>query len=105
MEMSANVSPAELTLLQYLHEHSGGSGRRIGLDPMHIRRGLRISPTRFAEDSASLGAHGFVGVRCLRPDADDVPSATCSAIWVTSKGEDYLRRSHPGPRPAGVPSL
>lgn len=97
------VSPAQLEMLEYLHERSGGSGRRIGLDPKHIRRGLRISPTRFAEDSASLVAHGFAGVRALRPDANDVPSATCSAIWVTGKGEDYLRRSHPGSLPAGMP--
>ena len=97
------VSPAQLTMLQYLHERSGESGDRIWLDPTHIRRGLRISPTRFAEDSASLAAHGFVGVRALRPDANDVPSATCSAIWVTGKGEDYLRRSRPAFRPAGVP--
>jgi hypothetical protein len=90
-------------MLQYLHKRSGGSGLRIGLDPKHIRRGLRISPIRFSEDSASLVAHGFVGVRALRPDANDVPSATCSAIWVTGKGEGYLRRSQPDFRRAGVP--
>ena len=90
-------------MLEYLHERSGDSGLRIGLDPKYIRRGLRISPAQFAQASASLVDHGFVGVRSLRPDANDVPSATCSAIWVTGKGEDYLRRSHPGFRPAGVP--
>jgi hypothetical protein len=91
--MSPTISQAELTLLQYLHQHAGISGGRIGLDPKAIRRDLRINMPRLAEDSASLAAHGFAGVRHTRPGADDVPSSTCSAIWVTSKGEDYLRRS------------
>ena len=101
--MLANLSPAQLKLLQYLREHSGGSGGRIGLDPKPIMRGLRINTAQFAEGSASLAAHGFVGVRDFRPDANDVPSSKCSTIWVTGKGEDYLRRLHPGPRPAGTP--
>jgi hypothetical protein len=102
--MSANLSPAELTLLQYLHDHAGVAGGRIGLDPKAIKRELRISVTRLAEDSASLAAHGFAGVRHTRPGADDVPSTTCSAIWVTSKGQDYLRRSQSGPRAGMTPS-
>jgi hypothetical protein len=90
---AAVVSPSQLTLLRYLRERSGGSGRRIGLDPKPVMSGLRISTTRFAEDSASLAAHGLVGVRDARPRSEGVPSAGCSAIWVTGKGEDYLRLS------------
>ena len=89
--MSANTSQAELTLLKYLQEHSGGSGERPWLDPRSIARGLRISLKQFTEDSVSLAAQGFAGVRDFRPDAHDAPSLTCSAIWLTRKGEDYLR--------------
>ena len=89
--MSAIISQAELTLLKYLREHSGGSGERIGLAPKPITRSLRISLKQFAEDSASLAAYGLVGVRNFRPDVNDVPSSKCSAIWLTRKGEDYLR--------------
>ena len=95
--MSETISPAELTLLRYLRDHSGVSGGRVGLDPKPVARGLRISMTQFAADSAALAARGLAGVRDLRPDANNVPSGTCSAIWVTSKGEDYLRRSLAGP--------
>ena len=80
-----------------------GPGGRIGLDPQPVMRRLRIGTTQFAEDSAYLAAHGLVGVRDFRPDANGVPSATCSAIWITGKGEDYLKRSQPGPRPAAPP--
>ena len=103
--MSANISQAELTLLQYLHEHSGVSGGRIGLDPKPITRELRISMTQLAEHSAALAAHGFAGVRHTRPGADEVPSSTCSAIWVTSKGQDYLRRSQSRPAAAKTPEM
>jgi hypothetical protein len=92
---AAMVSPSQLALLTYLRERSGGSGARVGLDPGPVMRGLRIGATRFAEDSASLAAHGLVGVRDVRPGTDNVPSARCSAIWVTGKGEDYLRLSQP----------
>jgi hypothetical protein len=85
-----------LTLLQYLYDRSGIPGGRIGLDPKGIMRALRITVERFAEDSASLAAHGFAGRRCLR-GADGAASSTCSAIWVTSKGEDYLEQSQTGP--------
>ena len=90
------VSPAQQALLAYLHARSGGSGRRIGLDPKPVMHALRLSPAQFTEDSASLAAHGLVGVRDVRADANDVPSRKCSAIWVTGKGEDYLRRPPPG---------
>jgi hypothetical protein len=89
--MSENISQTELSLLVYLHEHSGGAGERIGLDPKPIRRSLRLSMNQFIADAASLTARGFAGVRDLRPDANDVPSSKCSAIWLTGKGEDYLR--------------
>jgi hypothetical protein len=95
--MVANISPAELALLEYLHKHSGGLGERIGLDPKPITRSLRISMTQFAEDSASLAAQGLAGIRDFRPDANDVPSSRCSAIWLTKKGEDYLKSRIPGP--------
>ena len=91
-----DLSPAQLALLRYLHEHSGGpaggSGGRIGLDPRPVMRRLRIGTAQFTEDSACLAAYGLVGVRDFRPNANDVPSATCSAIWITGKGEDYLTR-------------
>jgi hypothetical protein len=102
--MSSNISRAELTMLEYLHQHSGGSGERIWLDPKPIRRDLRISMDQFVEDSASLVAHGFAGVRDFRPDANNVPSSTCSAIWLTRMGEEYLRRSRSGPRLARMSS-
>ena len=89
--MSAIISVAELTLLEYLGKHSGRSGERIGLAPKPITRDLRISMEQFAEESASLAAHGFAGIRNFRPDANDIPSSKCSAIWLTKKGEDYLR--------------
>ena len=87
------ISPAELRLLQHLHERSGVSGGRIGLDPKPITRELRINATQLAQDSAALVAHGFVGVRNTRSGDDCPPSTTCSAIWVTSKGQEYLKRT------------
>lgn len=89
--MSAIISQTELALLEYLHVHSGGSGERIALDPKPITRCLKISMCRFAEDSASLAAQGLAGVRDFRADANDVPSSRRSAIWLTKKGEEYLR--------------
>src|SRR5688572_28735722 len=103
-EMSAIISLAELTLLQHLHEHGGVAGGRIGLDPKVIKRDLRISMTRLEEDSASLAAHGFAGVRHTRPGADNASPSTCSAIWVTSKGQAYLRRSQSGPGVGTTPN-
>jgi hypothetical protein len=91
--MSSNISPAELALLEYLHARSGTSGGRIGLDPKPITRDLRISMTRLAETSASLAALGLAGVRHNRPSAEGVASTICAAIWVTSKGQDYLKRA------------
>jgi hypothetical protein len=95
--MSTTISPAELTLLRYLHDRAAVAGDRIALDPKAIKRGLRISTTQLAEDSASLAAHGFAGVRHTRFGLDHVPVDTCSGIWVTSKGEAYLNGSHSAP--------
>ena len=97
-DMWTDISPEEMTLLQYLHEHSGVRGGRIGLDPKVIKRELRISSERLDVDSASLAAHGLAGVRHTRTGSDERPSSTCSAIWVTIKGEDYLTRSRLRPR-------
>lgn len=103
--MSARISRAEWALLQYLHEHGGAPGGRIGLDPKPLMRELRIGTARFAADAASLAARGLVGVRNVRPGADGAPSAKCAAIWVTSKGEDHLvRRFPPGLKTPGEPT-
>jgi hypothetical protein len=93
--MLTNISPSELTLLEHLHQRSGGSKERIWLDPKPISRSLRISMKQLAENSASLAAHGLAGVRDFRPNADDVPSLQCAAIWMTKMGEEYLKRSQP----------
>ena len=87
------LSRTELTLLQYLKEHSGVSGGRIGLDPRAVMRTLGISKTQLAEDAASLAGHGFAGVRYARPGADGARSSSCSAIWITTGGEAHLKRS------------
>jgi hypothetical protein len=98
--MPANITERELTLLQYLNDRSGVMGGRIGLDPQRIRRDLRISLPRLAEDSAALTALGLAGMRYARARSDDVAlSTTCSAVWVTSKGQAYLRRAR-RPTPA-----
>ncbi len=99
--MSPTISQGERSLLQYLNQHSGGSGERISLDPKAVTRGLRISANQFAEDAAALAAHGLAGVRDFRPNANDIPSSKCSAIWLTRKGEDYLR--HPQSGDASLP--
>ncbi len=91
--MSAPLGPTELSLLKYLQLRSGGSGGRTALDPKAVIRGLRISNTQFAESSAALAALGMAGMRNLRPDSKDVPSLKCSSIWLTGKGEEYLRQS------------
>jgi hypothetical protein len=103
--MLASLSQTELTLLQYLREHSGASGERVWLDPKPIARRLRISVTQFAADSASLAALGLAGVRDFRADANDVPSAKRSAIWLTGKGEDYLRLAQCQRRLVSPPGL
>lgn len=96
--MSATISEREFTLLQYLHEHSGVAGGRIGLDPQRVKRDLRISMTRLAEDSASLTALGLAGMRYTRTSVEDIaPSSTCSAVWVTRKGQDFLKRCRSAP--------
>ena len=95
--MSANISQAELALLEYLRRHSGELGERIGLAPKPITRSLRISMIQFAENSASLAALSLAGVRDFRADTNDTPSLRCSAIWLTKKGEDYLKDRAAGP--------
>ena len=39
--MDMNISPAQLIMLEYLHAHTDGSGKRTGLDPKPLRRSLR----------------------------------------------------------------
>ncbi len=78
-------------MLQYLNQHAGGSGARTSLDPSFLTHQLGISAAQFAEDSKALAATGFVGVRDFRPNGNDVPSLRCSTIWITGKGEAYLR--------------
>ena len=95
--MLANITESELTLLRYLHVHSGGSGERISLDPRPIVRSLRMSMEEFARSAASLAALGLAGVRNFRPDSNDVPSPRCSAIWLTRSGEDFLKRMPAAP--------
>jgi hypothetical protein len=89
--MYSNLNPRELNLLKYLRDHSGRPGQRVALDPKPITRGLRISMIELAEASAALAARGLAGVRNQRPDANDVPSGKCTAIWLTGKGEDFLK--------------
>jgi len=98
--MVLNIS--ELVMLNCLHRLTGGSGERISLDPKLIMRNLGVSVSRFTEDVAALAAHGFAGVRHFRPNAHDVPSSICSAIWLTGKGETYLKELRSEPRPAMV---
>jgi hypothetical protein len=93
--MSVTISQAELKLLTHLYERSGTFGDRIGLDPKPIIRDLRISMTEFDEASAALAALGLCGRRDFRPDGADVPSHRCSAVWVTSKGAEYLAARTP----------
>jgi hypothetical protein len=99
--MLANISRTELRLLHYLLERTGASGGRIALDPKAIMRGLRINATQLAADSAALAAHGFAGVRHSRSGPENVPVEACSAVWVTSKGEAYLKRAQSAPGAAG----
>ena len=92
--MPENISYPQLCLLKYLREHTGGSGARISMEPKAVTRGLRISTSQFTIDSDGLVAHGLVGVRYFWSDAKNAPSSSCSAIWLTGKGEEHLRRSH-----------
>ena len=94
--MNPTLSRSECALLQYLHDHSPGSGERTSLDPKHVIRALRIGRPGFDADVASLTALGFAGARRYQPDCDRAANATPvstapSAIWITGKGEDYLR--------------
>ena len=88
--MPSHITPAEFSLLSYLREHSAGPGERTSQDPKAIARGLRISIIQFAADAHALWAHGMVGTRGSAPDSGDLPSAKCSAIWLTRTGEEYL---------------
>jgi hypothetical protein len=91
--MPPAVTQPELNLMQYLRKHSGRSGERVALDPKPIMRSLRISSVQFTQDAGSLRAHGYAGMRDYRPNANDVPSLLCSSIWLTKKGEDYLKEN------------
>jgi len=101
--MLLNISAAQVAMLQCLHKLTGGSGERISLDPKLIIRNLGVSVSQFTEDAAALAAHGLAGVRNFRPNTNDVPSPICSAIWLTGKGETYLKELRSEPRPAMAP--
>lgn len=91
--MPEPITERELTLLQYLDDRAGVTGGRIGLDPQYIKRDLHIPLPCLIEDSAALTALGLAGMRYARARPDDIaPSTICSAIWVTSKGQAYLKR-------------
>jgi hypothetical protein len=91
--MSLDISETGLALLIHLQKNSSAMGERISLDPKHIIHRLRISVDQFAQASALLAGHGLAGVRNFRPNANDVPSSKCSAIWLTKKGDDYLKQA------------
>src|SRR4051794_23549939 len=96
--MTLHLGETQLTLLAYLREHSGGYAQRIGLDPKPITQRLHIEHGELVKDSSALVRHGFVGVRGFRPEAGDSASHTVPAIWLTGRGEDYLRRLEADPR-------
>jgi|GraSoiStandDraft_4_1057263.scaffolds.fasta_scaffold1118545_1 hypothetical protein len=91
------LSPAECALLQYLHDHSAGWGERTSLDPKYVIRALRMGKPTFEAHVASLTAHGLAGARRFQADLErhgngDVVSGSPSAVWITGKGEEFLRR-------------
>lgn len=89
--MTEPIEEAELRMLAYLSEHAGGYHQRLWLDPKPLIRALGLSQEQFGTDSARLVAHGLAGVRNYAPDAVPVPPTRCCAIWLTGKGEDYMR--------------
>ena len=92
--MTSPLEEAELKLLAHLSEdaeHAGGNHQRLWLDPKPLIRRLGLSQEQFATDSGRLVAHGLAGVRKFASDAvSDTASPYC-AIWLTGKGEDYMR--------------
>ncbi len=94
--MNPTLSRSECALLQYLHDHSAGWGERTALDPKYVIRGLRIGKPGFEADVASLTALGFAGARRVQADLERTAPAVAmvaapSAVWITGKGEDFLR--------------
>jgi hypothetical protein len=100
--MSVEISQTELALLTYLYKHSGDSGERIWLDPKPIMHDLRISTEQFIKAWGTLAAHGLAGVRSSTPETTESRSMSCSAIWLTRKGKDYLKALPPGPAQQGL---
>ena len=95
--MSSHLGETQLALLAYLREHSGGYAQRIGLDPKPVAKGLRIDHGELVMEASALVRHGLVGVRGFRPDAGHPASEPVPAIWLTGRGEDYLRRLEADP--------
>jgi hypothetical protein len=94
--MNPILSRSECALLQYLHDHSAGWGERTSLDPKYVIRGLRLGRPGFEADVASLTALGFAGARRHQVDPDRAGPAAAvaaapSAVWITGKGEEFLR--------------
>ena len=89
--INPTLSRSECALLQYLHDHSGGWGERTALDPKHVIRALRMGRPGFEADVASLAALGFAGARRFRPEGEREGVTPPSAVWITGKGEEFLR--------------
>src|SRR3954471_14919350 len=98
--MSTHIGDTELRLLASLHERSDGSGQRIGLDPRAVVKSLRLGAAQFASGSSALAGYDLAGVRRFRSDSRDhhVAVGPFAAIWLTGRGEDYLRRLEADPR-------
>lgn len=88
--MTAQIEEADLKMLAYLSEHSGGHHERPWLDPKPVIRSLGLSQEQFATRSAHLVELGLAGVRLYAPDAVPAPSSRFCAIWLTGKGQDYI---------------
>ena len=91
------LAQTELKLLAYLQEHSEGSGQRIGLDPKPIAKDLRIGPEQLTKDSSALKGHSLAGVRGFRADPERLEAVKVSSIWLTGRGEDFLRQLEADP--------
>jgi hypothetical protein len=101
--MDPTLSRSQCALLQYLRDHSAGRGQRTSLDPKHVIRALRVGRPGFDADMASLAALGFAGARRYQADLDRAATAGSSnggaaavmappsAVWITGKGEEFLR--------------
>jgi hypothetical protein len=89
--INPTLSRSECALLQYLHDHSGGWGERTSLDPKYVIRALRLGRPGFEADMASLSALGFAGARRFRVEGEREAMMPPSAVWITGKGEEFLR--------------